>query len=153
MYYCWINNRGMSMSEPVLKEKYLHGTITNMRDARNSFSAIWEKILHAPLNLRNCFCRTPLCFGCLMSYDHEDGETLPGFQKPQWVYVHCLKCGYDTNIYKIGIHPGEVKELFDESMTCSECASYKNAEQPWCKQDSSKTTPNTTACNLFQYEE
>jgi len=47
------------MSEPILKEKYLHGTITNMRDARNSVSAVWEKILHAPLNLRNCFCRTP----------------------------------------------------------------------------------------------
>jgi len=88
-----------------------------------------------------------------MSYDHEDGEKLPGFGKPQWVYVHCLKCGYDTNIYKIGIHPGELAEFFDNSMTCSECASYKNAEQPWCKQDNSKTTPDTTSCNLFQYEE
>jgi len=46
-------------------------------------------------------CGTPLTEGVVQSYDHEDGATLSGFGKPQWVYVRCRKCRYDTNYRKI----------------------------------------------------
>jgi hypothetical protein len=140
------------MSQPIL-EKELHGTITNKRDARNSVSIIWDKILKAPLNLQNCFCGTPLNFGCLISYDHESGEKVPGFENPQWFYVHCLKCGYDTNIHKIGIRPREIEKCCDSLLTCSECTSFRDPKHPWCYEDHAETTRDTKVCHYFQYKE
>lgn len=35
-------------------------------------------------------------------YAHEGGWKINYFEKPQWIYIHCSKCGYDWNIGKLG---------------------------------------------------
>jgi hypothetical protein len=141
------------MPNLIIDESRIHGTITNMRDAQNAVSVIWDKILKAPLGLQYCNCQIPLCFGSLMSYDHDSGAKVPGYAAPQWFVIHCFKCGYDTNIYKIGIHRGELEEFFNNSLTCSQCASFRNTKLIWCVEDKNRTTPENKACFHFQYRE
>lgn len=39
----------------------------------------------------------------IKTYDHEDGYTVEGFKRKQWLYVTCSDCGYDWSIWKLGI--------------------------------------------------
>jgi len=54
----------MKMSEPILKEKYLHGKISNTRAQETRFLLLGKNITRS-INLWNYFCRNPLCFDCL----------------------------------------------------------------------------------------
>lgn len=46
-------------------------------------------------------CGKPLRRGSIRSYDHADGIEVLGFQKKQWVYFHCSKCGLDSALWKV----------------------------------------------------
>ncbi|AKB61423.1 KAP family P-loop NTPase fold protein [Methanosarcina mazei] len=82
----------------------IHGTINDAVMAEATRKMIWERILEVKkVGYENCFCGTPIRNGYLMSYDHTGGYKVPGYAAPQWFYVHCTKCGYDTNIAKCGI--------------------------------------------------
>lgn len=49
------------------------------------------------------FCSTELPVGCIEYYDHEQGWQVEGFQKKQWLYVTCKKCGHQWSLEKLGI--------------------------------------------------
>jgi hypothetical protein len=158
------------MSEPIIQN--IHGKITNKRDAVVSMSIIWERILHAPLQYSHCFdCETPLCFGFLRSYDHDGGIDTPGFEAPQWFYIHCFECGYDTSITHLGINLQELKiksknNIWDNMDVCENCENFNEfyadhhlenevtkLAHHWCKMDSEETTRTTKACYWFSGKE
>jgi len=158
------------MSEPIIKE--IHGKITNKRDAVVSMSILWDRILHAPLKYNHCGCGTPFCFGFLRSYDHSGGLDVPGFEAPQWFYIHCFECGYDMSITHLGINLQELKlknknNIWDNMDVCENCESFKEfyadyylengdvtkLAHHWCKMDSEETTLTTKACPWFGEKE
>ena len=36
-------------------------------------------------------------------YDHDGGWSVRGFDKKQWLSVHCEKCDYDWSLWKLGV--------------------------------------------------
>ena len=51
---------------------------------------------------RHCcnICRSDFDKNIFKSYDHENGIHLEGFDKPQWIYKVCPKCGQEVSVYK-----------------------------------------------------
>jgi hypothetical protein len=158
------------MSEPIIKD--IHGNITNKRDAVVSMSTLWDRILHGPLQYNHCGCGTHFCFGFLRSYDHSGGIAVPGFEEPQWFYVHCFECGYDMSITHLGINIRELdirskNNIWDNMDVCENCSSFKehyadqyleNGEKTklahhWCEQDHEETTRTTKECCWFRKTE
>ena len=39
----------------------------------------------------------------VLSYDHQDGYEVEGFEKKQWLYLRCVKCDYDWSLWKLGV--------------------------------------------------
>lgn len=157
------------MSEPIIKD--IHGKITNERDAVVSMSIIWDRIFHSPLR-NNCECGTRWRFGLLRSYDHNGGIEVPGFEEPQWFYVHCLKCGDDMGINHMGINIRELdlrskNNIWGDIDVCENCENFnefyadhylENGEKTklahhWCKMDDGETTKKTKACYWFSEKE
>lgn len=50
---------------------------------------------------KTCDCGKSLTSAIVYTYDHECGDTLPGFSKPQWVFLICRRCGYQWAYWKI----------------------------------------------------
>jgi len=48
-------------------------------------------------------CGKPIKKGSIKSNDHEGGTKLKNFEKPQWIYFHCV-CGYDSALWKVMKH-------------------------------------------------
>jgi hypothetical protein len=48
-----------------------------------------------------CFCHGNLLKGKIMVYDHDNGWLLPGYQKPQWIFVECPKCHHQWSMNKL----------------------------------------------------
>ncbi len=57
-------------------------------------------------------CNQTLTSENLEMYPHGDGWNVDGKASPQWLYLHCPKCGYDKSLWKIGINrpDGELDE-------------------------------------------
>lgn len=72
-------------------------TIADVDDALETLRAIQGEIDRSG---ERCTCGTLLSDGELLLHDHDGGVALKGYGKPQWVYVHCLHCGYDTALWK-----------------------------------------------------
>lgn len=49
----------------------------------------------------SCSCGKTLESYNLEHYLHEGGEQVKGYEKPQWLYIHCDNCGYDMALWKI----------------------------------------------------
>ena len=49
------------------------------------------------------WCGTPLEDLPIEHYDHDDGWEVEGFERRQWLYVVCPKCGYQWALWKLGI--------------------------------------------------
>jgi hypothetical protein len=50
--------------------------------------------------------KCPTCEGVLgyiENYDHNGGWNVEGFQRKQWLYKTCRKCGYQWALWKLGI--------------------------------------------------
>jgi len=43
-------------------------------------------------------------------YDHEGGWIVDGYEKRQWLYTRCRRCGYKNALWKLGI-PGDRDHL------------------------------------------
>jgi hypothetical protein len=148
--------------------KNICGKISNKREAITSVSILWDKILHAPLLYNTCECKTPLCFGSIMSYGHDGGIAVPGFEAPQWFYIHCVKCGHDTAITHIGIELDELdlrckNNIWDNMDVCENCVNFNESyadhtlendeitslAHHWCKLDGNETARKTKMCNKF----
>jgi len=41
--------------------------------------------------------------GLIEHYDHDGGWLVDGFEKKQWLYRTCFKCGYQWAIWKLGV--------------------------------------------------
>lgn len=41
--------------------------------------------------------------GAIEHYDHEGGWTVEGFQRKQWLYKTCMRCGYQWALWKLGV--------------------------------------------------
>ena len=52
-------------------------------------------------NQKTCLCGNPLENNPIISYDHDGGIDLDGYEKKQWVYFACRRCGYDYAANKI----------------------------------------------------
>jgi hypothetical protein len=158
------------MSLPIIKE--MHGKITDKREAAVSMSVLWDKILHGPLQHNHCMCGKRFCYGAIMSYDHDGGFAVPGFEKPQWFYIHCFECGYDMSITHLGIKVRELdlrseNNIWKDMDVCKDCESFHefyvdyildNGDKTllahhWCEQDSGETTEKTPACHCFVEKE
>jgi hypothetical protein len=53
------------------------------------------------MNLWCRWCGTRLSGRDVTHYDHDDGKKLEGFDKPQWISVHCTGCDYDWSWWKL----------------------------------------------------
>lgn len=49
------------------------------------------------------WCGTTLPAEKIEHYTHPDGWLVSGFEMPQWLFVHCPKCGYDHALWKLGV--------------------------------------------------
>jgi hypothetical protein len=78
-------------------------TIVEQELAAESRWKILSQVSNVNDHRKNCSCGTPIIKGVLASYDHEGGMEVPGYEKKQWVYMHCPKCKYDLAVWKIGI--------------------------------------------------
>jgi len=90
-------------------------TVINMEEAGQSRVELRRRLLQAAqirqergLNRGDCQgsymgkeCKEP--FGVMRMYmeDHDNGIKLKGYGKPQWAYLRCRKCGYETSYEKI----------------------------------------------------
>jgi len=55
-------------------------------------------------SLAQCgFCGTILEGEPIRQYPHKAGWPVKGFDKLQWLFVKCPKCGYDWNLSKLGV--------------------------------------------------
>lgn len=75
-------------------------TIKDEKKAKQSLEDIYQLIL-AVGRRETCMCGEPLRNTIIWSWDHPDGKFLAGFGAPQWVFLHCNKCGYDYAIWKL----------------------------------------------------
>jgi hypothetical protein len=50
-----------------------------------------------------CDCGESLRHSDIEHYDHPAGWNVKGFQKPQWLYLTCSKCGYQWALWKLGV--------------------------------------------------
>jgi len=57
------------------------------------------------------FCGEPIHAGTVETYDHEGGVKVTGYEKLQWVYFVCPKCGYQMALWKL-IHQLSSPRLF-----------------------------------------
>lgn len=57
-----------------------------------------------------CRCGEAISNGVLKSYDHPNGLPAAGYKYPQWFYVHCESCGYDTAITKLNVNTDDLRE-------------------------------------------
>uniref|UniRef100_A0A6H2A3Z3 Uncharacterized protein n=1 Tax=viral metagenome TaxID=1070528 RepID=A0A6H2A3Z3_9ZZZZ len=46
-----------------------------------------------------CGSRFDLC--SINCYPHKDGIEVEGYTTKQWVYLRCMKCGYDWALWKL----------------------------------------------------
>ena len=46
-------------------------------------------------------CGMPFDLDDIKTYDHEGGIAVKGYDKKQWVYLHCKKCEYDSALWKV----------------------------------------------------
>jgi hypothetical protein len=84
-----------------LEEESMTPTIIDQELAYNSI----QKITRVT-GIKRCHCGGEL-FGVL-TFDHCGGVSIPGFGEPQWLFLHCEKCGYDTALWKLGIDVGVI---------------------------------------------
>jgi hypothetical protein len=59
-------------------------------------------------------CTTERCKWCgcglpdtVSHYPHPGGWAVDGFEEPQWLYVHCVRCEYDHALWKLGVPKGK----------------------------------------------
>src|SRR5271170_5414980 len=62
---------------------------------------------------KKCFCGRPLAGLKIKHEDHVGGWRVAGFDKRQWLSVHCEPCNYGLSLWKVGI-PG--KATFEEQL-------------------------------------
>lgn len=63
----------------------------------------------AMVKILNCpDCAAPLPHG-LKSYDHDGGYTVVGFDKPQWLFIECIRCDYQWALWKLFKRQGGVQ--------------------------------------------
>ena len=57
-------------------------------------------------------CGHPFDLDDIMTYNHNGGITVKGYDKKQWVYFHCKHCDYDSALWKVEqrIKSGEMRE-------------------------------------------
>lgn len=61
----------------------------------------------AMITIPNCpDCGTPLPRD-FRSYDHPNGYAVLGCEKPQWLYIECLRCQYQWAFWKLLRYSGK----------------------------------------------
>ena len=78
-----------------------------------------EKILIQTLieqiKVTSCKCGAKLKLDMVENYSHPGGYHLQGYDKPQWVYIHCDSCEYDHALWKLGVPwPKKGEEVSNE---------------------------------------
>lgn len=94
-------DRKVKAKERMLEEEMMTPTIVDQEIAYESMRKITRAV-----GVRRCHCGEEL-FGVL-TFDHSGGVDIPGFGEPQWLFLHCEKCKYDTAIWKLGVNAEEV---------------------------------------------
>jgi hypothetical protein len=70
--------------------------------ANETLRDLYQQVLDRG-NRQNCICGKPLYNCDAWSFNHPNGRELPGFNEPQWVFLHCPKCKYDYALNKLGV--------------------------------------------------
>jgi hypothetical protein len=107
-----------------VKEKMCHSVAHNLGNVNRTRRTIFTRKPKHPLQLAEneriipleiaalfflkvkrwrCFCGASLEGLALCGYDHSDGWKVPGIEKRQWLWLHCVNCGYDFAIWKLGV--------------------------------------------------
>jgi len=49
------------------------------------------------------FCTKSLTKQPITHYNHDDGWTVTGFERKQWLGIKCIKCWYEWSLDKLGV--------------------------------------------------
>ncbi len=76
---------------------------SHIPDTGRSLDEYWDALPN-----KTCVCCGAGLLKCHMKSDEgQYGWMIRGMKNPQWIYVHCPYCNYDSSITKLGI-PQEV---------------------------------------------
>lgn len=79
------------------KQKHLvgkHGTILSLEQAQPFLGQMKRP---------RCSCDEDLRGSVIFAYPHEHGWTVPGFDKKQWLFIVCPKCGHQNPLWQLGV--------------------------------------------------
>lgn len=86
---------GMGSGRTNSKEKHPFGTALTLEQA--------EPFLKQMKQTKCPHCETQLKWLVILAYPHEQGWTVKGFDKKQWLFIKCPKCKTDRSLWKMGV--------------------------------------------------